>query len=57
MLAAILDAHAGRPLQDAEIADYVWPAGTPDVQVLARRLAAGDGAAAWSGAVAWEPER
>jgi hypothetical protein len=40
MLAAILDAHAGRPLRDAEIADYVWPADVPGIEALARAFAA-----------------
>jgi hypothetical protein len=39
MLAAILDAHAGRPLSDAEVADHVWPSQVPGVEALARWLA------------------
>lgn len=39
MVAAILEAHAGRPLTDAEIAEHVWPEGTPTLDDLARALA------------------
>jgi hypothetical protein len=39
MLAAILDAHVGRPLSDAEVADHVWPTQVPGVEALARWLA------------------
>ncbi len=38
MIAAILDAHTGRPLSDEETAGYVWPAGTQDVRELARAI-------------------
>jgi hypothetical protein len=41
LLPAILDAHAGRPLTDRELAPHVWPAGTPDIGALARRMAEG----------------
>jgi len=39
MIEAILDAHTGRALEDAEIAPYHWPAETPGIDVLARELA------------------
>lgn len=45
LLPAILDAHAGRPLTDAEIAPHVWPAGTPGIRDLAIRMAEGGAAA------------
>ena len=48
MIAAILDAHAGRPLTDAEIAPYVWPDTEPDVRQLAQAVAEGDYRRAWS---------
>ena len=35
MIGAILDAHAGQPLTDEEIADHVWPESTPGVAALA----------------------
>jgi hypothetical protein len=38
LLPAILDAHAGKPLADAEIAAHVWPRGTPGIADLARRM-------------------
>jgi hypothetical protein len=38
LLPAILDAHAGRPLTDRELAPHVWPPGTPGIKELARRL-------------------
>ena len=38
MIQAILDAHTGRPLEDAEIAPYRWPADTPGIDALAREL-------------------
>jgi hypothetical protein len=41
LLPAILDAHAGRPLTDAEIAPHVWRAGTPNIKDLARRMVEG----------------
>ena len=41
MVQAILEAHAGRPLTDNEIADHVWPEGTPTLQDLAETIAAG----------------
>lgn len=40
MIEAILDAHAGRPLDDDELAPYCWPAGTPGIGDLARELVA-----------------
>ena len=39
MITAILEAHAGKPLTDAEIADHVWPEGTPTLDDLAQSLA------------------
>ncbi len=42
MIRAILDAHTGRPLEDAEIASYHWPAETPGIDDLARELATRD---------------
>ncbi len=42
LLPAILDAHAGRPLTDAEIAPHVWPTGTPGIRDLAVRMARSD---------------
>jgi hypothetical protein len=44
LLPAILDAHAGRPLTDAEIAPHVWPEGTPNIRDLAIRMAQWDAA-------------
>ena len=41
MISAILDAHAGYPLTDQEIADHVWPEGTPGVPDIARMIVAG----------------
>jgi hypothetical protein len=41
LLPAILDAHAGRPLTDVEIAPHVWPSGTPNIKDLARRMVEG----------------
>ncbi len=41
MVTAICRAHAGRPLTDAEIADFVWPVGTPGVPELAEAIAGG----------------
>ena len=41
MITAILDAHAGHPLTDQEIADHVWPEGTPGVPDIARMIVAG----------------
>jgi hypothetical protein len=41
MITAILDAHAGHPLTDQEIADHVWPEGTPGVPEIARLIAQG----------------
>jgi len=39
LLPAILDAHAGHPLTDAEIAPHVWPPGTQGIRDLAMRMA------------------
>jgi hypothetical protein len=57
MLTAIAAAHRGRPLQDDELGQHVWPSGTPDWRELARRLACGEAAslvdqdhAAWTAA-------
>lgn len=47
MIAAILDAHAGLPLTDAEVAPYVWPESAPDVRRLAQAIADGDHCKAW----------
>jgi hypothetical protein len=47
MLAAILDAHSGAPLQDGEVAPYFWPNGTPGVNDLAEAVAARDAFAPW----------
>jgi CDP-glycerol glycerophosphotransferase (TagB/SpsB family) len=49
MIAAILDAHAGRQLTDDEIRDYVWPEGTPTMTDLAEAIAAGDYRRTWVG--------
>ncbi|MBM3527043.1 MAG: hypothetical protein FJX62_03035 [Alphaproteobacteria bacterium] len=48
MIAAILDAHAGRPLTDDEIGKFRWPDGTPTVERLAQAIASGDYRKAWS---------
>jgi len=48
MIRAILDAHAGAPLTDDEIAPYVWPPEAPDVDTLAAAIAAGDYRNAWN---------
>ena len=40
MVAAILDAHAGRPLTDAEISGHVWSDETPDIDAIALDWAA-----------------
>lgn len=50
MIAAILDAHAGEPLTDAEVAPYVWPEGTPGGAELAAALARGDYRTTWPAA-------
>ena len=42
MLMAILKAHAGKPLTDAEIAPHVWPEGTPGLPELAESIATGE---------------
>lgn len=47
MIAAILQAHRGRPLTDSEVAPFVWPAGVPDVENLASAIAAGDPSRPW----------
>ncbi len=39
MLPAIIAAHQGRPLRDEELADHLWPSGTPDWKALAGALA------------------
>lgn len=49
MLDAILDAHAGSPLTDAEIAPYFCPAGTPTVADLAEAIAERDPLKPWRG--------
>ncbi|MGD9537714.1 MAG: hypothetical protein AB7P52_08720 [Alphaproteobacteria bacterium] len=49
MVAAILDAHAGRPLDDAEIAPHVFPSDVPDVKAFARAFAAGEPERLWAG--------
>ncbi len=41
MVSAILDAHAGKPLTDDEIAEHVWPVGTPGVAETAQMIAEG----------------
>jgi len=38
MVGAILEAHARRPLTDHEVASYVWPQGTPDIDDLAAEI-------------------
>lgn len=38
MVGAILEAHARRPLTDHEVASYVWPQGTPDIDDLATEI-------------------
>jgi hypothetical protein len=40
MLPAIIAAHRGRPLRDEELADHLWPGGTPEWKSLAHNLAA-----------------
>ena len=47
MINAILGAHAGRPLTDDEVADFVWHSDVPDMKDLARAIAAGDFRHAW----------
>lgn len=42
MLAAVLDAHRGRPLTDHELDGHIWPGGTPDISVLARQIVDGN---------------
>lgn len=42
MLPAIIAAHRDRPLRDEELADHLWPSGTPDWKALARSLAEQD---------------
>ncbi len=39
LIAAVLDAHAGRPLSDDEIAPHVWPADTADADALVDEIA------------------
>lgn len=41
MVEAILEAHAGLPLSDLEIAEHVWPEETPGVGHVARMIAEG----------------
>ncbi len=41
LLAAILKAHAGRPLTDEELAPHVWPDDTPGIGDFAQALAEG----------------
>jgi hypothetical protein len=48
MIAAILDAHAGRPLTDAELADFTWPTNPPGMPELAQALAARDHRQTWA---------
>lgn len=37
-ISAILEAHAKRPLTDREVAPYLWPQGTPDIDDLAAEI-------------------
>ncbi|MBI4184356.1 MAG: hypothetical protein HY521_10195 [Proteobacteria bacterium] len=39
LIAAVLAAHAGRPLTDAELAAHVWPAGAPDAVAVLDEIA------------------